>query len=46
VPFASLSPAARRAVAWSGTDVTQVEIGASCPGGVKLWAQIDNLRFY
>lgn len=46
VPFASLKSESRRhPVAWSGTDVTQVEIGASCPGGVKLWQQIDNLRF-
>jgi imidazolonepropionase-like amidohydrolase len=47
VPFASLKPESRRhPVAWSGDDVTQVEIGASCAGGVKLWEQIDNLRFY
>lgn len=46
VPFASLKPESRRhPVAWSGTDVTQVEVGAGCPGGGKLWEQIDNLRF-
>jgi imidazolonepropionase-like amidohydrolase len=47
VPFASLKPESRRhPVDWSGTDITQVEIRASCAGGVKLWEQIDNLRFY
>ena len=46
VPFASLKGEGRHAAPWSGTDVTQVEIGASCPGGTKLWEQIDNVRFY
>lgn len=46
VPFASLKAEGRRKAPWTGTDVTQVEIGASCPGGVKLWEQIDNVRFY
>jgi hypothetical protein len=39
VPFASLKPESRRhPVAWSGTDITQVEVGATLPGGVKLGA--------
>jgi len=46
VPFASLKGQGRRATPWTGTDVTQVDIGASCAGGVKLWEQIDNVRFY
>jgi imidazolonepropionase-like amidohydrolase len=46
VPFAGLKGADAHPVPWSGTDVTQVEIGASCPGGTKLWEQIDNVRFY
>ena len=46
IPFATLRPAGRRTRPWSGTDVTEVELGGGCPGGQKLWLQTDNWGFY
>ncbi|WP_159261605.1 amidohydrolase family protein [Komagataeibacter xylinus] len=47
VPFSALQvvdPKVGRA--WNGRDVTEVEIGQSCPAEHKSWLQADNLAFY
>ena len=49
VPFAGLTWAPWRGKAsgaWTGDDLTEVEISASAQGGHKIWMQIDNLTFY
>lgn len=47
VPFSSftgLDNPPRRA--WTGRDITDMEIGLSCAPGTTAWLQADNLRFY
>jgi imidazolonepropionase-like amidohydrolase len=49
VPFSALKRVRGRGASdapWSGTDLTEVEVGGERPGGQKLWLEIDNVRFF
>ncbi|MDB5455234.1 MAG: amidohydrolase [Caulobacter sp.] len=45
VPFSDLKTVFGK-TAWTGGDLTEVEILGSRPGGQKLWLEIDNVSFY
>ncbi|GBQ82507.1 amidohydrolase family protein [Asaia krungthepensis] len=45
VAFTDLRPVkARNSLAWSGRDVTAVELRQSCPAGSNAWLSLDTLR--
>ena len=49
VPFTSLKPVEGRGGAegpWTGTDLLEVELAGSRPGGETLWLEADDVVFY
>lgn len=49
IPFSALKKDTKWSTpqsAWSGDNLTEVQIGGSRPGGQKMWLEIDNVEFY